>query len=621
MKKIVRNLNAIIMLISIIVCLISGIVSNMISTNFGKVEVNDISIYTDAGTIRGYLLVPENATVNNKAPGIVVVHGATSSAETVDSWYVELARRGYVVVVPNMFGHGDSHVADESYAGNIVYESRGVYSSVEYISTLPFVDANKIGVVGHSQGAGAALKTMQYYTNLENDALAQGATTEEAHALNKIAACLSASYPLEVNIEGIETTDPFNGYNAHLGAILGKADDFNSWLLKDILTNDTGISWVKTQTGVEVSEVEEGKFYANEENGYTFAMWNPSTIHSQSVISPKITGYVIDFFDETLGSPVPIKSSNQIWVVKTVFNALGMLGFFAFIIPCMYYILKIPYFKTLERENTFVLPPLLGKAKRKYLRAIITGVLINTITFLPIVLVGMLTMESSVLPQSSTNGFVLWGVVCATVTLLSVKRGTGLKYRENSEYFGFKTTWKEFGKLLLLSLSVLFGAYMLLFGVRYLFGSDFRLWQYAIRPFGANKLTIALRYLPLFFVLQFANGIAIRRNNFDNWSDNKRIAFSTSMSLIPVAILLIVTYLPILFTGSPLWAVDGSNLILLAAGQSANKLVSFVFSLGVTAFIHVKSQKFTGNIWAGALISSMLLTMISVSNTSFITMF
>ena len=86
MKKKTRSqLNAIVMVVALVVCLISAIVSNAVSTNFGKIEMTDIAIHTDAGTIRGDLLVPEIATSENKVPGIVVVHGSTSSAETVDS--------------------------------------------------------------------------------------------------------------------------------------------------------------------------------------------------------------------------------------------------------------------------------------------------------------------------------------------------------------------------------------------------------------------------------------------------------------------------------------------------------------------------------------------------------
>lgn len=619
-EKIKKNLNLFIMIIAVILCIVSGAVSNLVLRDFGNVTVTNVAVQTELGIIRGYLLVPENATSENKAPAIVVSHGSSASAETVESWYIELARRGYVVFAPNLYGHGDSSVADEAYDGTASYETRGLLDAVEYVNTLSYVDTDKVGLVGHSLGGECTLKVAAYYTELENEALGNGATAEEAHALNKLDACLPVGYPLEVVIEGWESAGSFSGYNCDLGVILGAADDFNSWLTKDILTNETGISWLETQTDIQVTEIEEGKVYEGD-TGYSFTMWNPNEIHNQNWISTTTTQYIIDFFEEAFGAPIQIASTNQIWTVKMAFGAIGLVGFFLFIIPCLFYVLKIPAFNSLERENTFVLPPLLGKARNKYLRSILTGALINTILLVPFVLIGMLGMECVVFPQASTNGFALWGMVCGLVTLFSVRRGTGLKYKENKEYYGFNTTAKELGKVIAFSLVVVVLAFMTVFGVKYIFNTDFRFWSYAVRPFDFGSITIALRYLPFFFIQQFANGVAIRRNNFDNWSDKKRIAFSTTMALIPVVLMLLITYVPIIFTGSPLWAMDGSNILLLAAGQSAIKVISYVFSLGVTSFIHVKSQKYTGNIWAGALICTFLTAMISVANCNAVTPF
>lgn len=624
MKKMFKNKpNHAVLLLALILCLISGIGSHMILTSFGSVEVENVSVVTDLGTIRGYLLVPDGVNSENPAPGIVVSHGASSSAESVESWYIELARRGYVVFAPNMYGHGDSSIADAAYDGTIAYESNGLYDSVEYLHTLNFVDSEKVAVMGHSLGGGSSIKVAEYYTSLEREALENGATKEEAHELNKLAACLPVGYPLEVFIESLPSmsSPEFNGFNCDLGCILGKADDFQSWLQKDVLTNEYGVRWLQVQTGIVADKVEEGHIYTNEENGYTFRLWNPNEIHNQNFISTKTASYVIDFFEDIWGAPNKIESSNQIWYWKQLFSFIGIIGFFLFVVPCLYFVLKMPVFNTLERENTFVLPPLLGDARKKYLKSIIRGVLINTITFLPVVLIGMMGINNAVFPQSSTSGFAAWGIACGISTLLAVRKGTGLKYKENAEYFGFKTTWKEFGKLVALSATVTGLTFGVLFMVKYIFNTDFRLWTYAIRPFAANKLTIALRYLPMFFILQFANGIAIRRNNFDNWSDKKRIAFSTTMALIPIVIMLAITYVPILFIGSPLFGMDGSNLILLSAGQSAIKLYSYIISVGITAFIHVKAQKYTGNIWAGALINSMIICIITVANCNSITAF
>ena len=108
-------------------------------------------------------------------------------------------------------------------------------------------------------------------------------------------------------------------------------------------------------------------------------IWNPNEIHNQNFISTKTAGYVVDFFEEVFGAPNPIESSNQIWFWKQIFSFIGIIGFFLFVIPCLYFVLKIPAFQPLERENTFVLPPLVGDAKKKYLKSIFTGVLINSL--------------------------------------------------------------------------------------------------------------------------------------------------------------------------------------------------------------------------------------------------
>lgn len=535
MKNVKWSIHKILLCISLVLCLIGGFGAKMVVSDGGKVTVTDVNIKTDMGTISGTLLVPNTASSKNKAPGIVVSHGASSNSESVDSWYVELARRGYVVLAPNLYAHGDSTIADAAYADTPEYAARGLIDDVEYLYSLPYVDTDKIAVMGHSLGGCCAMKTAEYYSNLEREALANGASAEEAHALNKVSACVTVGYPLEVKIDGMPSASSpdFNGYLCDLGVILGKCDDFQSWMNKDFLTNEFGPRWLKAQTGLEVTAVEEGVFYQNPENGYEFAAWNPNEIHNANMISGKTTGYIVDFFEHTYGAPNAIASANQTWGWKMFFNVVGMIGLFLFIIPCLYYVLKMPVFQSLARENTFVLPPLLGKARTKYLRSIIIGVLINTITFLPVVLIGSSAITGTVFPQGSTNGFVCWGLACGISTLIAVRKGTGLKYKGNAEYYGFQTDRKEFVRTLGLAVTVVGLTYLLVYGAKFLFNSQFQFWTYIIRPITANKLTVVLRYLPLFFVQQFANGIAIRRNNFDNWSDEKRIAFSTTMSLAP----------------------------------------------------------------------------------------
>ena len=116
MKKISQRF---VLIIAVVLCVISMVGSSLITCDFGKVQVINVSTKTKVGTLTGYLLVPASASITNKVPAVVVGHGAGASSEDVDAWYIELSRRGYVVFAPNLYGHGDSSSADKSLSDTI----------------------------------------------------------------------------------------------------------------------------------------------------------------------------------------------------------------------------------------------------------------------------------------------------------------------------------------------------------------------------------------------------------------------------------------------------------------------------------------------------------------------
>lgn len=52
------------------------------------------------------VLVPKNATPENPAPAVVMMHGGLSNKDTTAPIYIELARRGFVVIAFDAMGHG-----------------------------------------------------------------------------------------------------------------------------------------------------------------------------------------------------------------------------------------------------------------------------------------------------------------------------------------------------------------------------------------------------------------------------------------------------------------------------------------------------------------------------------
>lgn len=617
-----KHSQRLIAIIALLLCLISMVGTSLITSDAGKTEVINLNIKTEIGTLTGYLLVPENATADNPAPAVVVSHGASASAEFVDSWYTELARRGFVVFAPNLYGHGDTPLPDAAYADTISYLSNGLYDAVEYLYTLDCVDTARIGVTGHSLGGGSSLTTAEYYTKLEREALASGMSAADAHARNKIAACLSIGYPLDVNIEAAGVVSTFEGLLCDVGVVLGSYDDFQAWMNNGFLATEYGAKWLKAQTGLDTPTggLAEGECYVNPDNGYALAAWNPAEIHNQNLISSNTNRALIEFFDHTLDAPNPLSSGNQLWTLKKGLGLVGMVGFFLFLFPCMYYLLKMPAFSGLAGNEPADVELTDSKAKRRFFSTTVIGSLINTVLLVPMILIGSLALVNTIWPQSGTSGFALWGVFGGLVTLWMLRIGFG-KFKGHSAALGTKIARKDWWRTVLMAFAVVGAAYLLVFAAKYFFNTDFRAWSYAIRPFGAGRLLQVLRYLPLFAVFQIANAISVRRNKFTGWSDGKRILFSTAICMIPIVLMLLITYLPILFIGMPLWGQSGSNILLLAMGNGAIKLLSFIVSLAVISAVNVKAQKLTGNIWLGALVNTLLITMITVGNCNSIVNF
>ena len=61
-------------------------------------------------TISADVLIPNEAGEENPLPAIVWAHGGNANKERSDNFQIEWARRGYVVVSFDLYGHGESEV-------------------------------------------------------------------------------------------------------------------------------------------------------------------------------------------------------------------------------------------------------------------------------------------------------------------------------------------------------------------------------------------------------------------------------------------------------------------------------------------------------------------------------
>lgn len=617
-----KKQSKILLVTSLVLVLLSILASGAIQTSFGKVKVNEISIVTKVGTLTGYLLVPQSATVDHPAPAIVTSHGYLNNREMQDINYVELSRRGYVVFAMNAYKHGDSSVPDPSFADTISVKSGGMVDAVEYLAGLPFVDPSKIGVTGHSMGGGFATTTATYYTGLEREALAKGVNPVGAKALNKVAAALPVGmYPSEL----AASTDLSgnSGLLCNLGVLLGKYDEFFAATGQSgaqLLSSDMTRNLLAVQTGIQqTSDLEEGKAYTNPNNGYILALYNPRETHAQNHFSIPSAGDAVRFFQQTLPAPNPLPYSNQTWWLKELFNLVGLVGFFMFLIPFTELLLSLKVFGELRTAGvTPALALQTGKPQRRFVTGIILNVLLCTVLIFPLMMGGYLLLISKWLPQDTTGGIGLWALGCGLVGLLTLRISSG-KFKGQCTAWGVKVSWSSFWKTLLLTVAVVSGAYVLLFFADYVFQTDFRIWSFDLRVFSASKIWVALKYIPFFLAYFIVNSIMISRNTFANWSERKQVWMSVLFNMLTPALFLAISFLPLLFNSFTFWGLllKGDSLLAGAGALVPILMIPFFPILGITGYLNIKLYRLTGNIWLGALLNALLVTMITVANTSF----
>lgn len=598
--------------LALILCLVSGIGAGLIKSDFGRVTITDVVIETDSGRFTGTLLVPENATAATPAPAIVTSHGYLNNREMQDLNYVELSRRGYVVFAMDAYGHGDSQVALAT-GSEISRSTGGMVDAVEYVSQLNFVDPDKIGVTGHSMGGGYSDKTANYYTSLELAALENGATAEEAAKENKIAAALIIGN-VPSNLTSVAP------YRTNLGVIAGEYDEFFISTVKGSLetffSNPTilGLSALQLGAGAPADKIEEGKLYTNPDTGSTLRIWRPTEIHPWNHFSLLSCQYAIEFFDDALGAPKSLPGTNQIWWLKEGFNLVGLIGFFMLMVPLVDLLLTSRFFGELKAET---LPPAPALTKKgRYFTTSLINSLMGGVLVIPMIAIGFLLLVNPFWPQDTTAGIGLWGTACGLVGLLMLRIG-GTRIIKDAENCGTKISLRHLGKTILMALIICVMMFSTVFVVDYIFKTDFRIWTFAVQPFSAEKIWVAIKYLPLFAVYYLVNSIAVNRNRFDGWSEGKQILFSILWNILGVVAFIALQYVPLLFTGMTFLGSLMSGALASAGALFPILLFPFVPVLSIAAVTGVKIYKRTGNIYLAGILNTLVVTMITIAGTSF----
>jgi len=593
------------LILSLVICLLSMIVSSAIQSDFGKVTVQELKVVDKAGYAVSILLYrPKAATVDNKAPCIITIEGWYNNKEMQDLYSVEYARRGYVVLATDMHGHGDSDNPDFS----DLYESAvGLDAAVELAGTLPYVDSSRIALTGHSSGGAAS-------------GMAVALDNERETPLISAVLFQASTW---VDDTGVDHSADFGDRN--VGIISDTYDEFFFWTTDDndnlmppreFLTTDSAKNFVNFNNGADgISEnVIAGKYYVKDDAFRV--IYQANTTHPQVHFSTECVGYGIEFFEKAFGAPVPIASGNQVWTIKTVFNALGLAGIFLFLVTFVLLMLKTSYFSVLRSEVT--VQPVEIKDKTGHLWFWIPLVLVALFSGLCYMWVinNVYSISTRFFPQTGPLTIGTWSALCAVFTIIVLIVGYFV-YSKKKDFSladrGLTLSLKKIWRTIVLAVFAVSLAMLILFFADFFFDTDFRLWVLTLKAFEADKVILALRYLPFFLVYYIVNSVAVNCFNYNTiggkngWGNILLLAFFNILG--PVAFI-VIQYGTFIGTGFLKWYASEGHRI---SGIWLYPIVVYLFIAPILSRIVYKRTK---NPYLFAIIFAIMITLIAVANTT-----
>ena len=218
-----RDLKMSVLLLFVLLAIAAGcmFVADRVQHDNGRVNIEDGVISTGDGDIAYKLYIPASASTERPAPGVLLLHGYQNDHETNAAYAIELARRGYVALSIDCYGHGATtiglakrgyvnHVVRVNYgndseedgtyaqisgpiryrilmnfsnlsffdkhyttddAGNTIEDSScGGIAAYTYLASLPYVDDTRLGLTGHSMGTWSSWSVAAAFSGATNEA-------------------------------------------------------------------------------------------------------------------------------------------------------------------------------------------------------------------------------------------------------------------------------------------------------------------------------------------------------------------------------------------------------------------------------------------------------------------
>ena len=643
--------------LAILLALILGIFGCMamahdIQTNHGAVAVSQGAIVLDRGDLAYKLYVPNTATAETPAPGVLLLHGYQNDHETCAAYAIELARRGVVVMALDEYGHGGTDIGlsargwvnhrvkvnfgeeseeagtfvsvsgpnrfrlmmnfsnlsffDEKYSkdgdGNAITDSScGGIAAYAVLAAMENVDASRLGVSGHSMGTWSSWSVAAAFSGVTNEAgvdISPKATVLQCGELFRESVYDSGNIQFNNVLLLQALYDEFSYFR-----------DYQNFVDDSVLHSELRAEFLGCSTADAAWDTTYGSFT----DGSARRMELLETNHRLATHDAAGLAVALDWFGSALDFDHPLGKNDQVAMTKEWLVFAAMLMAIAAMLPLMELLLATPFFVGAATP----LPGREGILPKKswWKNAAITMALAGiTYPFMTQLGHGLFPFPEGIFRMTIGNGFLCWYLLLIAIMLvttgLSAKKAKkngaapwhslGLSGPDHAQ----RIDWALCGKGALLALSMVALMYALVTVCEALFLLDFRfIWPF-FKSFSAARFGQFLLYVPffaLFFLLGGSKIFAGMRTEVTYTPGAKGFLScwwrSALLMIGGVLVIVLIEYIPFFAGIGP-----GADLLFSSTfgGPFMSILIVFVPQVLVFSLLCTYMYRRTGNVYTGA---------------------
>lgn len=559
-----------------------------IASSWGDIRITRVTFACEGGSEQGGLMfIPKGVSAENPAPAIINYHGRNNSSYNMINWAIEEARRGYIVLNPDVAGTLETTVNPSATTEALAL------SPVRYMNSLDMV--KEISVTGHSM-ANLSLQEIEV-DDLEFKPKLVNLCGIGGGFFYKVT---GRQFTTNTNHQVIEA-----GADLYEMAVMGGTPN-----CRNMIAELSGLGNAMENNVVYGNPAESTAFQYVEVAGLS----HQGMLYDNNVIKP-----MLDFIALSSPAPKAIDTNNTVFVSYLLCSAVCFITFLLMIptlalllcsLPGIYSIVNVP----LNHHE--------GKSGKKWAVHLITDLAIPLALFCPVTMWAK-TFPTDFFGSLWVNQIFLWLAACSLVgvALLIVKYVRKSKTTHlTPEDFGFGTkeepmfVWKRILAAAGIAISVTVIMYTILDVVITTTGLDYQLcsmpgqlvrstperWIYTFR--------YMLMLIPVYFMLG-VNAATTRRlkSTGNEVRDTVRaVLINILLSAGVLTALVVIQFVGIRIIGTGATPLDQKYWDAISFGWTFPCMMGT--ASGTTAFLHRK----TGNSWVGMLTTWLIVIAMTV---------